>query len=248
MSETTNVIKSRNPTRTTKGVPTRKQPTNFEWNDKSITAYTDLDLEVPENLCMSEKRFLSMVDVSKSPVQRSVISMVRLKAPDYLGQEKDKSIKIPERKEFIYYQQKWEGLDHRGIPLNPVGDHFEGKWVKQFTKPHWDDKTGEIDYYELDTSKPQTIYTIPYSKKAVDDIIAKSAHTDKDSIIFTIKFDSQDCPWGSMPPTRNQFPYEKFSSWSWDKIVEEHYKPTVESYTQWVNSKKARDGLSSNVQ
>ena len=40
---------------------------------------------------------------------------------------------------------------------------------------------------ELDTTKAQTIYYIPYSKKAVDDIIAKCANTDKDKgITFTI--------------------------------------------------------------
>ena len=238
MSET-KTITSRNPTRTTKGIPTRKEPKGFEWNNLSIKAYQDIDMEVPGNLCQFEKRFLSMVDVSKGPIERTVTSMVRLKAPDYSTNEK-----VPPRKEWIFYQEKWEGLDHRGIPLNPVGDHFEGKWIKQFTKPHWDDKTGEIDYYELDTSKPQTIYTIPYSKKAVDDIISKSAKTDKDSIIFTIKFDSADNPWGPAPPTRNQFNYEQFSSWSWDKICGIHYKPTVEAYTEWVNKKKQKDGLS----
>ena len=96
-TETTNVIKSRNPTRTTKGVSTRKEPKDFEWNDLSIKAYTDLDLEPPERLGMFQKRFLALVDISKQPIQRSVTSMVRLKAPDYLGQEKDKT-KIPERK------------------------------------------------------------------------------------------------------------------------------------------------------
>ena len=64
---------------------------------------------------MFEKKFLSIVDVSKGPIERSVIAMVRLIAPDYLGQ-KDKS-KLPERKEFIYYQEMWEGKDFRGVHL-----------------------------------------------------------------------------------------------------------------------------------
>ena len=76
----------------------------IEYNDKDIKAYTDLDLEVPETVGRWEKRFLSKVDISKGPIERSVIAMVRLIAPDYLGQEKDKS-KLPERKEFIYYQE-----------------------------------------------------------------------------------------------------------------------------------------------
>ena len=53
--------------------------------------------------------------------------MVRLMAPDYLRQEKDKT-KLPERKEFIYYQEMWEGKDFRGVPLNPVVEHIEGKY------------------------------------------------------------------------------------------------------------------------
>ena len=30
----------------------------IEWNDKSVTAYTDLGLEVPETVCRWERRFL----------------------------------------------------------------------------------------------------------------------------------------------------------------------------------------------
>ena len=91
--------------------------------------------------------------------------MVRLKAPDYLTQEKDKS-KLPERIEFIYYQERWEGKDHRGVPLNPVSEHIEGYWTKQFTRPHFNQENGEIDYNQLDTARAQTIYYIPYSKSS----------------------------------------------------------------------------------
>ena len=64
-----------------------------------------------------EKKFLSWSSIERA-IERSVIAMVRLFAPDYLGQ-KDKS-KLAERKEFIYYQEMWEGNDCRGVPLNPV--------------------------------------------------------------------------------------------------------------------------------
>ena len=82
------------------------------------------------------------------------------------------------------------------VQLNPVSEHIEGKYEQQFTKPHINQQTGEIDYMQLDPTKAQTIYYIPYSKKAVDDIISKSVNTDKESIIFTIKFGSQDNPYG----------------------------------------------------
>ena len=69
---------------------TKKEP-DIEWNNKNITAYTDLGLDVPENVNMFERRFLSMADVTKGPIERTVTNMVRLRAPDYLGQEKNKT-------------------------------------------------------------------------------------------------------------------------------------------------------------
>ena len=60
--------------------------------------------------------------------------------------------------------------------------HIVGYYNKQFLKPHYNQQDGGIDYEELDVGKHQTIYYIPWSKKAVDEIIAKSAHSDKDTI------------------------------------------------------------------
>jgi hypothetical protein len=209
------------PTRTSKGVRQRQIP-KIEYNDKDVKAYQDLDLEVPDHVGMWERRFLERVDISKGPIERSVIAMVRLRAPDYSSNEK-----VPPRKEWIYYQEMWEGKDWRGTPLNPVMEHFEGRWTKQFTKPHFSKETGEIDYYQLDFAKAQTIYYIPYSKKAVDDIISKSAKTDKDKgIVFTIKFGAEDSPFETRQmPTRNQFNYQQFANMSWTEICKLNYKP-----------------------
>ena len=207
-----------------------KQSPKIEWNDKSVTAYTDLGLEVPETVCRWERRFLSKVDISKGPIERSVVAMVRLKAPDFLSKDK-----VSPRKEYVYYTEWWEGKDWKGVPLNPVAEHYEGVWTKQFSKPHFNEQIGEIDYYQLDVGKQQIIYTIPWSKKNVDDIIAKSVHTDKDNIVFTIKFDSQDTPWGQQPATRNQFSYEKFANWKWDDVYKFNFKPSVQAYLDYVN-------------
>ena len=204
----------------------------IEWNDKSVTAYTDLGLEVPETVCRWERRFLSTVDVTKGPIERSVVSMVRLKAPDYLSKEK-----VPPRKEWVYFTERWEGKSWKGAPINPVAEHIEGYWIKQFTKPHFNEQTGEIDFYQLDVGNQQTIYTIPWSKKAVDDIIAKSAKTDKNSIIFTIKFSSEDNPWGGRMSTRSQFTYEQFANWKFDDIYKFHTKPSIQAYNEWVTNK-----------
>ena len=145
----------------------------------------------------------------------------------------------------------WEGKDFRGVPLNPVMEHIEGKYDKQFTRAHINQQTGEIDYMELDATKAQTIYYIPYSKKAVDDIIAKSVNTNKDKgIVFTIKFGSQDNPFGhhTQMPSRNQFSYTQFSSLSWTEICKIQYKPPVQAYEEWLAKERAKDGLSSQVQ
>ena len=97
---------------------------------------------------------------------------------------------------------------------------------------------------QLDPTKAQTIYYIPYSKKAVDDIISKSVHTDKDSIVFTIRFSGEDNPTGQRQmPTRNQFSYEQFV-WKWEDVYKHNFKPTVQAYMEWVNSEKSKDGLS----
>jgi hypothetical protein len=141
----------------------------------------------------------------------------------------------------------WEGKGWNGVPLNPVSEHIEGKYNKQFTKPHFNQQTGEVDYMQLDSARAQTIYYIPYSKKAVDDIIAKSVHTDKDKgIIFTIKFGTEDNPFGQhqQMPSRNQFSYQQFSSWSWTEICKHNFKPSVQQYTEWIAKEKSKDGLS----
>ena len=68
--------------------------------------------------------------------------------------------------------------------------------------PTFNQGIGRNRLYELDTTKAQKIYTIPFSKKAVDDIIAKSVHTDKDKgIVFTIKFSQTDNPYGNTQMT-----------------------------------------------
>jgi hypothetical protein len=191
-----------------------------------------------ETVCRFERQFLSKVDVTKGSIERTIVSMVRLKAPDILGQEKNKT-KVPERKEFIYYQERWEGLNWRNVPLNPVAEHIEGRYIKQFVKPHINQQNGEMEYMELDVGKAQTIYYLPFSKKLVDDIIAKSAHSDKYTIKFTIKFASEDCPWGNRMATRDQFTYEQFANWKWDDIYRWHTKPTVKAAMDFQDKTKS---------
>jgi len=97
---------------------------------------------------MFQKRFLSRVDVSKGPIGRTVGMMYRLKAPDYLNNPD--ATKNPPRKEFIYYTERWTGLDFRGLPINPVSHEFNGVYTKRYTRPIINERTGEIEEMELD--------------------------------------------------------------------------------------------------
>src|SRR5262249_39192831 len=137
--------------------------------------------------------------------------MYRLKAPDYLNNPDATTTKTPPRKEWLYYIERWYGKDWKGFPLNPVNHEFEGVYTNRFTRPIINEKTGEIAYMQLDPMKIQTIYYIPFSKKKVDELIANSAKSDKDTIRFTIKFGKEDNPMGQHQQieSRNQFSYEQ---------------------------------------
>ena len=85
--------------------------------------------------------------------------------------------------------------------------------------------------------KAQTIYTIPFSKAKVDQIIANSAHSDKNTgIVFTVKFASEDCPWSDRMPTRCQFNYDNFVL-DWDKLYLVHTKPSVKAHEDYEKFK-----------
>ena len=101
-----------------------------------------------------------------------------------------------------------------------------GRYTKQLLKPHINNFTGEIDYRELDATAAKSVYYIPFSKEAVDDIIAKSVKADKNQIRFTIKFESEDCQWGYRIPTRSQFTYEQFANWKWGGRLQISYQAT----------------------
>ncbi len=116
--------------------------------------------------------------------ERTVTTMVRVKAIDWISPKR-------ERKEFIYYEEDWNGNNWLGIPVNsPISGHIEGKYTEVLTKPMLDERTGEhIDNVFAGTR--ETFY-IPFSKTNVDEIIANSVHSDKTNIRFIVKFGSED--------------------------------------------------------
>ncbi len=135
------------------------------------------------------------------------------------------------RKEFIYYTEDWSGKDWLGIPIDPFSEHIEGRYTECVTRPVLDERTGEHINNALQGARE--CYYIPFSKKNVDEIIEKSAHTDKYGIKYIIKFGGlEDCPDGFTMTTRNQFSYDMFVNWSWDKLQTYQYWPVDDLFNR----------------
>jgi hypothetical protein len=180
------------------------------------------------------QKFLGQVDIRKGPIERTVRTIVRLRAVDW-------NTKKHERKEFIYYAEDWNANNWLGIPITkwlPSG-HIEGRYTEVLMRPKLDQITGEhIDNVFAGTRES---YYIPWSKKNVDEIIANSAHTDKSGIRYVVKFAAEDSPDSIAMNTRNQFSYDMFL-WPWDKLYEWQNWPW-EDMVQRPNAKKSATNL-----
>jgi hypothetical protein len=218
--------------------PNPKPEVKIEYNDKSYESYIKAGFpdNIPHSITGPRIRlqtFLSAVDLRKGPIERTVRTMVRLRAPDY-------TTKKHERKEWIYYTEDWEGKNWLGVPIaKPISEHIEGKYTEVVTRPKFDERTGEhIDNAWRGTRE---VYYIPWSKKAVDEIIANSAHTDKTGIKFIVKFATEDSTDSIAGGSRNQFSYDMFL-WDWNKLYEWQYWPW-EDIVQRPSPKKSGTNL-----
>ena len=158
------------------------------------------------------QQFLAKVDLRKGPLERTVTTIIRLKSPDW-------STEKHERKEFIYYYEDWSAKDWLGIPFS---EHIEGRYLEAVFRPKLDERTGE-HIANIYTGTRESYY-IPFSKKNVDEIIEKSAHTDKHSIRFVVKWGHEDSTDFMVQSMRNQFSYDMFL-WDWTKLTEWEYWP-----------------------
>jgi len=108
-------------------VPKKPVP-EIEYNDRSYQLYIDTGFadSIPHKIEAPRSRieeFLSLVDTRKGPIERTVTTIVRLRAIDYDSPTK-------ERKEYIYYEEDWEGKNWLGIPVTSPGisGHIEGRY------------------------------------------------------------------------------------------------------------------------
>ena len=149
----------------------KKPEVKIEYNNRTYESYMKNGFadNIPRAIKGPHERiqkFLNEVDLSKGPLERTVTMIVRLRAPDW-----NSSSKKNERKEFIYYFEDWTANDWLGIPINPFSEHIEGKYTEVLMRPKLDERTGEhIDNVFAGTRES---YYIPFSKKNVDEIIAK---------------------------------------------------------------------------
>jgi hypothetical protein len=170
-----------------------------EYNNKTEESYKKNELEVPERLDFQIKHFLMLVDAEKYPVEKEVTRVIRLKEIDYNSKRR-------EMKEFLVWYENWFGKDWQGRKVSPVTDHVEGRYYEQDLEPvvERDQITG------YDRTGQHEVHYIPFSKKAVDEIIAKSTYDNKSQIKFVVK----------TPPIRNDsFTYEQFVNSSWDECI-----------------------------
>ena len=106
-------------------------------------------------------------DIRKGPVERTVTAMYRLKAIDWNSPKR-------ERKEFIWYEERWTGVNWLGVPVNPIDGHIEGKYSEVVTRPVLDERTGEHIDNAFDGTRES--YYIPFSTKNVNEIIEKCSY------------------------------------------------------------------------
>ena len=92
-----------------------------------------------------------------------------------------------------------------------MADILKGDSVKRYTVAN--SMREQANLSEIYTQESGTDITFPESKKNVDEIIANSAHSTKESIKYIIKFGVEDGPDGFSMTTRNQFSYDQFTNW-----------------------------------
>jgi len=173
----------------------------IEYNNRTEKSYLSKKLDLPEYLDYQEKHFLGLVE---GDIERTVTKIVRLKALDYDTKEKKQK---GTRKEFILYYENWYGKDWQGRKVAPVTDHIEGAYMEQETEPkvYQNKKIGDTRIGQHE------VHYIPFSKKAIDEIIqSHDQEEDKESILYCVKTSNM----------RNaSYTYEQFVNSSFEECV-----------------------------
>jgi hypothetical protein len=227
-----------------------KPEVKLEYNDRSYQSYIDTGFAdiIPQMIRGPRnrmQRFLAAVDLRKGPIERTVTMLVRGKFVDWESPKREK-------REYIYYQETFNAKNWLGVDIDPISDHFEGKYSEVVTRPVFSPQTG--DHIDNEFAGVRDVYYIEFSKEKVDEIIAKSARTNKSNIRFVVKWDQQDSmnQTDNMPmimSSRNVFTYDQFASWSWEKLSQWQFWPVDDllerpkAFTQLQKQKAATKSI-----
>ena len=136
----------------------KKPEVVIEYNNKSYESFIDNGFEayIPRSVYGPRDRmltWLNKVDLRKGPLERTVRSIVRLKAIDYNSPKH-------ERKEFVYYEEDWTANDWLGIPIDPYGGHIEGRFSEALYSRKLDERTGEFIGNHIHRNQGQILHTL----------------------------------------------------------------------------------------
>ncbi len=168
-----------------------KRELKFSYSTAAYDSFAKEGFEAPDLNHRPDKweqRFLSAVDPGKGKVKVRIPRMFRIRAIDY-STEKNES------KQYLYYETEWTAKQWNGNELGPI-EHVVGRHKEQTKKlvlGDFDPKTG-VQNSQYVMGLPKVVYTIPFTKKAVDDRLKNEHLFGPDSINTTqlYRYEEQD--------------------------------------------------------
>lgn len=158
-----------------------KKELKFSYSTAEYDSYAKNGFVPPElwnRTDFFEQRFIAQADPDKGPVKVRINNIVRLKAPDYFDNDKEK--------EFIYWNSDWEAKDWLGREIFVRG-HIDGQYYEQtrrLTVGEIDRETGVQETYYV-KGVPRLTYSIPFNKKNVESILNNKHPFGESSINIT---------------------------------------------------------------
>ena len=198
---------------------------DFEYNDKEYEAYKKYEFNGIDIPAKAVRRGEHMFKQSVMGEPRRIITkMVRSLQPDY-------SEKLQPKRDYLWYLERWEGVDFVGNPINPVNDHIEGYYDEPVVSKIWDKKTNmpvkmskvvnnQVTFTEHDKLKVENVrrvYYIPFSKETLDRILQETGNWEnRESITYKLKVSPSHSP--------DTFSYDQFANWDFKTAAAESLK------------------------
>ena len=197
---------------------------DFPYNDREFEAFKKYEqngIEVTKkSVGNGEHRF---VEAAMGEPRRIITKMIRLLAPDW----NDKGLK----KDYLWYLERWEGVDLIGNPISPVNDHIEGYYDEPIVKRTINPKTNmpikmtkiennqnvQTEHDKLKVENVRRVYYIPFSKKTLDKILQDTNNWEnRESITYKLKVSPSHTP--------DDLSYDQFANWDFKKAASETLK------------------------